>query len=656
MRSRARSTRCADRHAVRRSHRVEPYPRGHLPTRTICWRRWPSRRRCATSRSRSGCRRRAKPWPPTARAAARACDPDQVVLSASTSEMYSWLFKLLCDAGESVLVPRPSYPLFEHLARLEGVRAEPYRLEYHGRWEIDLDSVAAAPPDTRALLLVSPNNPTGSYVERARGRGAHAAVPRSRLGADRGRGVRRLRARRRRRPSPTWPPRAGVLTFSLGGASKSLGLPQVKLGWTIVGGPDADRAAALDGLELIADTFLSVGTPVQVAAPALLRRGGGRARGHSRTRPRATSRRARRDRRRPSRLRPAAGRRRVVGRRAGAGDSGEEALVLEPAAGRAHPGAPRLLLRLRARSVSGRQPARARGRRSRRLRAHAAASRAAPSMMRREPPRRAAAAALLAAVHARLGHRRDRRHRARRPLARVGRADAAAAAADQRAAAARDVAVLGAQRDGHRPAVHLAGRRRGLRGAGRRAGARGRAARPSSRRAARRAGGRLRRRAAAQARGAAARLRAVSRHRAARRQRAGARVPRVHRGAGLVARRLRALPRAARTPRPRPWTEWPDGLRDRDPVALADARVELGRRRPLPPVSAVAGRGSVAGGAGRGRRRWPSSATCRSWWRSTAPTCGRGRTSSASTPRWACRPTRSARPGRTGTCRSTGGT
>src|SRR6185295_7006428 len=84
-------------------------------------------------------------------------DPAQVVLSASTSEMYSWLFKLLCDAGDHVLVPRPSYPLFEHLTGLEGVRAHPYRLEHHGAWHADLDSVAAAPAGTRAVLLVSPN-------------------------------------------------------------------------------------------------------------------------------------------------------------------------------------------------------------------------------------------------------------------------------------------------------------------------------------------------------------------------------------------------------------------------------------------------------------------------------------------------------------------
>jgi alanine-synthesizing transaminase len=217
---------------------------------------------------------------PEARAAvARDCarrgarvDASQIVLSASTSEMYAWLFKLLCDAGESVLVPRPSYPLFEHLTRLEGVRVESYRLDYHGRWEIDLDSVAAAPPDTRALLLVSPNNPTGSFAS------AVEIELLSRLCRDRGWALvvdevfadYPLDAEA---PATDLAATADVLTFSMGGASKSLGLPQVKLGWTIVGGPAAERAAALDGLELIADSFLSVGTPVQAAASELLRRG-----------------------------------------------------------------------------------------------------------------------------------------------------------------------------------------------------------------------------------------------------------------------------------------------------------------------------------------------------------------------------------------------
>lgn len=201
-------------------------------------------------------------------------DPDQVVLSSSTSEAYSWLFKLLCDPGSGVLVPRPSYPLFDHLTRLEAVRMVPYDLDYHGRWEIDFSGVDAAPPDTRALLVVSPNNPTGSYVSAAelerlvsacRNRGWALVV--DEVFADYS-----LEAES---PVTDIAARADVLSFTLGGASKTLGLPQVKLGWTIVGGPDAVRAEALAGLEIVADAFLSVGTPIQIAAARLLERGAG---------------------------------------------------------------------------------------------------------------------------------------------------------------------------------------------------------------------------------------------------------------------------------------------------------------------------------------------------------------------------------------------
>jgi hypothetical protein len=202
-----------------------------------------------------------------------AVDPDAVVLSASSSESYSWLFKLLCNPGESVLVPRPSYPLVEHLTRLEGLGMAYYDLQYHGRWDIDVESVAAAPETTRAMLVVSPNNPTGSYVS---GRELEAVT---RICRDRGWAlivdeVFADYALDEAAPVTDLAARAGVLTFTLGGASKSLGLPQVKLGWTIVGGPRAAREAALDALELVADTFLSVGTPVQIAAPGLLRLGG----------------------------------------------------------------------------------------------------------------------------------------------------------------------------------------------------------------------------------------------------------------------------------------------------------------------------------------------------------------------------------------------
>ena len=196
-------------------------------------------------------------------------DPAHIVLTASTSEAYTWLFKLLCNPGECVLVPRPSYPLFEQLTMLEGVRAIPYDLEYHGRWEIDMATVAAAPDETRALLVVSPNNPTGSYVsarevERLSQfcRDRDWALVSDEVFADYPLEV--------TRPFTDIAARSEVLAFTLGGLSKSVGLPQVKLGWMAVGGPPADRDRALRALELIADSFLSVGTPVQVAAPELL--------------------------------------------------------------------------------------------------------------------------------------------------------------------------------------------------------------------------------------------------------------------------------------------------------------------------------------------------------------------------------------------------
>lgn len=200
-----------------------------------------------------------------------AVDPECIVLSASTSEVYSWLFKLLCNPGESVLVPQPSYPLFDHLTRLESVRAVPYRLEYHGRWEIDFAGMTTAKEDVRAVLLVSPNNPTGSYVT-PREADALATICRDRGWAIISDEVFAEYALDAHAPATEIVRRAKVLSFTLGGASKALGLPQVKLAWTIVDGPVRERIDALSGLELIADTFLSVNTPVQVAAPDLFRR------------------------------------------------------------------------------------------------------------------------------------------------------------------------------------------------------------------------------------------------------------------------------------------------------------------------------------------------------------------------------------------------
>jgi aspartate/methionine/tyrosine aminotransferase len=199
-------------------------------------------------------------------------DPAQVVLTASTSEAYAFLFKLLCDPGDAVAVPRPSYPLFEYLARLEGIEPVAYPLRYDGEWHAGRGEVEGAlTPRTRAVVVVSPNNPTGSYLKRDE---ADALLA---LCAERGLAVIAdevfadfaFRDDPRRVASLAGRPEA--LTFALGGLSKSCGLPQLKLAWIAASGPDAACDEALARLEIVADTYLSVGTPVQEAAPEILR-------------------------------------------------------------------------------------------------------------------------------------------------------------------------------------------------------------------------------------------------------------------------------------------------------------------------------------------------------------------------------------------------
>jgi aspartate/methionine/tyrosine aminotransferase len=219
---------------------------------------------------------------PSARAAVAAdyarrgetVDPRRIVLTASTSEAYTLLFKLLCaPRGDDALVPTPSYPLFDHLTMLDGVRAVPYRLEYHGRWTLAADELDRAWTDgVRAVLAVSPNNPTGSIVsddelqelsDRCARR--HAALIVDEVFADYPIDVEKAAHR------PAAPP--PCLTFRLGGLSKSAGLPQVKLGWMAVEGPEALVEEALERLEVVCDAYLSVSTPVQVAAPSLIASG-----------------------------------------------------------------------------------------------------------------------------------------------------------------------------------------------------------------------------------------------------------------------------------------------------------------------------------------------------------------------------------------------
>jgi len=198
--------------------------------------------------------------------------PERVVLTASTSDAYSVLFKLLCAPdGDAVMLPIPSYPLFDHLTRLDGVRSIPYRLEYQGRWAIDFEALDREWTHTvRAVLAVSPNNPTGSILTAAelaaltaRCESRDAALIIDEVFADYPLSAQEC----------SHPDRPACLTFRLGGLSKSAGLPQVKLGWILVDGPETLARGALVRLELICDTYLSVSTPVQRAAPSLIAAG-----------------------------------------------------------------------------------------------------------------------------------------------------------------------------------------------------------------------------------------------------------------------------------------------------------------------------------------------------------------------------------------------
>jgi len=205
---------------------------------------------------------------------------EHLLLTASSSEAYGYLFKLLADPGDVVLVPSPSYPLFDYLAKLEGVIPVPYRFWHTGAdWVLDDESVSealqAAEAQGRrvaALVAVSPNNPTGHWLSLAERRRleTHAERHGFPLIVDEVFQDFALDGRARSGTERCAASDAQVLTFSLGGLSKSVGLPQLKLGWIAVGGPRPAVASALQGLATLADTYLSVATPAQAALPALL--------------------------------------------------------------------------------------------------------------------------------------------------------------------------------------------------------------------------------------------------------------------------------------------------------------------------------------------------------------------------------------------------
>jgi alanine-synthesizing transaminase len=199
-------------------------------------------------------------------------DPARVVLTSSSSEAYSWLFKLLCDPGDSVLAPRPSYPLFPYLAALESVELGSYPLLREEHWRIDEGALLRtldATPRVRALMMVHPSNPTGSYVHAsdrtmlialARARGLALIVDEVFVDYPSAPGM----------AQPSFASETQLPCFVLSGLSKVALLPQIKLGWMVVAGPEEPAREALARLEIIADSYLSVPTAVQLAAPAML--------------------------------------------------------------------------------------------------------------------------------------------------------------------------------------------------------------------------------------------------------------------------------------------------------------------------------------------------------------------------------------------------
>jgi aspartate/methionine/tyrosine aminotransferase len=198
--------------------------------------------------------------------------PDDLILTTSTSEGYSFLFRLLCDPGDEVLVPQPSYPLFDFLATLDDVRLRPYTLFYDHGWWIDFDRLESSiGPRTRAILVVHPNNPTGHWTNLSERDRLEELCARHGLALivdevfldyplDASAPLPRTFAHG---PHP-------VLTFVLSGLSKICGLPQMKAAWLAALGPETARASALARLEIVADTFLSMNVPIQLAMPIWL--------------------------------------------------------------------------------------------------------------------------------------------------------------------------------------------------------------------------------------------------------------------------------------------------------------------------------------------------------------------------------------------------
>ena len=223
-------------------------------------------------------------------ASTKEVDPERIILTASTSEGYSYVFRLLCNAGDELLVPKPSYPLFEFLADLQDVKLVPYPLIYDHGWQMDFHSLEKAVTlRTRGVALVHPNNPTGSYVHAAELHSLNAFCRSHSLALivdevfldyslspskNDHVGTAAI-ACPDERSSPASPASSfvlngDVLTFTLSGLSKISALPQMKVAWIVTSGPKSQVDPAMARLEIIADTYLSMNAPIQWAVPTIL--------------------------------------------------------------------------------------------------------------------------------------------------------------------------------------------------------------------------------------------------------------------------------------------------------------------------------------------------------------------------------------------------
>ena len=200
----------------------------------------------------------------------QSLDAERIVLTTSTSEGYSFVFRLLCNAGDELLVPKPSYPLFEFLADLQDVKLVPYPLIYDHGWEMDFTSLEkVVTPLTRGVVVVHPNNPTGSFVRSSEIAMLNSFCRKYELAVIADEVFLDYSLNQDTHASFTG--NQEVLTFTLSGLSKISALPQMKVAWIVTSGPDLQVAESMGRIEVIADTYLSMNAPMQWAIPELMR-------------------------------------------------------------------------------------------------------------------------------------------------------------------------------------------------------------------------------------------------------------------------------------------------------------------------------------------------------------------------------------------------